>query len=285
MKRMLWPLLAAAACASGGTLAPLGSPVEPVAAAVTLADLVVTSPATVAPTSSALRGAREQVIPLPSAPQDLACVPGRPVPDAALVVVDVRSFGSSALLQLLRRDGPRWVCDGPRMDARVGRSGVRELTQRVGGDGSTPGGVFGLGQMTAPNGDEFSFFGNGSDPGVTGGWHQVQPNDCWWADPGTAEYNTLVSASQAGCTGENEYLAANVQTYSRAALIDANMGPTRIGDERGETPRAAAIFLHRHGYTAEGATRPTSGCVSLSESDLGFVLVKLIPAQAWFVIN
>lgn len=171
------------------------------------------------------------------------------------------------------------------MVGRVGRSGVRELAQRVGGDGSTPGGVFGVGVMAAPNGDVFSFFGNGSDPGVIGGWHQVLPNDCWWADPGTAAYNTLVSVSPVGCQGENEYLPTNVQTYSRAALIDANMGPTRIGDEPGETPEAAAIFLHRHGYTAGGATKPTSGCVSLSESDLAFVLTRLVPGDAWFAIS
>ena len=171
------------------------------------------------------------------------------------------------------------------MNARVGRSGVRELVERVGGDGSTPAGVFALGEMIAPNGDLFHFFGNGSNPGVSGGWHQVQPNDCWWVDPGTSAYNTLVAVSPSQCVGENEYLAYNVNTYARAALIDANMGPSRVGDEPGETPRAAAIFLHQHGYTSSGATKPTSGCVSLAAADLAFVVRQLVPGEAWFVIS
>jgi L,D-peptidoglycan transpeptidase YkuD (ErfK/YbiS/YcfS/YnhG family) len=235
------------------------------------------------PTASiAVRGTREQVVPIP---QDPACAPSRVVPAEAKVVVNVVSLGVLASVRLLRRDGERWVCEGSVMDGRVGRTGVHELAARVGGDGSTPGGVFGIGTMTAPNGDTFQFFGNGTDPGVPGSWHQVQPNDCWWADPGTSAYNTLVTQPAASCRGENEFLSKNVQTYSRAALIDANMGPARIGDDPAETPRAAAIFLHRHGYTSAGVPKPTSGCVSLAEADLAFVLTRLVPGEAWFVIS
>ena len=273
--RMLWLALTVAACAAGGS-----QPSASVAAA--LAEPVVSAPATVPTASTAVRGQREQLVPLPQDPQ---CAPSRSVPTAAKVVVNVVSSGVNAAVQLLRRDGDRWVCEGTVMDGRVGRTGVHELAVRVGGDGSTPGGVFGLGTMTAPNGDVFQFFGNGSNPGVTGGWHQVQPDDCWWADPGTSAYNTLVTKVAASCRGENEYLPNYVQAYSRAALIDANMGPSRVGDEPGETPRAAAIFLHRHVYTAGGLAKPTSGCVSLSEADLAFVLTWLVPGEAWFVIS
>jgi L,D-peptidoglycan transpeptidase YkuD (ErfK/YbiS/YcfS/YnhG family) len=55
--------------------------------------------------------------------------------------------------------------------------------------------------------------------------------------------------------------------YAHAAVIGANLDPIS-GDAPGEIPYAAAIFLHRHSYTAGGATKGTSGCVSLSMEDL-----------------
>ena len=59
------------------------------------------------------------------------------------------------------------------------------------------------------------------------------------------------------------------------------------GDEPGETPYAAAIFLHRHVYVnggSSGTTKPTSGCVSLAQADLTAVLVDL-PSDALFAIG
>lgn len=171
------------------------------------------------------------------------------------------------------------------MSARVGRTGVRPLAERVAGDGSTPGGVFPLGTMTVPaTGATFEFFGNGTNPGVLGGWHQVASGDCWWVEPGTSEYNTLVVRSRAGCIGDSEYLPDYVNSYAAAALIGANMGPDRSGDEPGEIPRAGAIFLHAHSYSASGETRPTSGCVSLALGDLRYVLQRLPAHATYFVI-
>ena len=220
-----------------------------------------------------------------SAPATRTCSPSRNVPANATTVVDVRSSGSRATVQLMTRSGSGWTCQGSAMSGRLGRNGTRALASRVGGDGTTPSGVFPLGTMTAPNGDRFQFFGNRSNPGVQGGWHQVRANDCWWVDPGTSKYNTLISVAQSGCSGENEYLPNYQNSYSRAALIGANMGPGRIGDQPGETPRAAAIFLHRHSYDAGGSPKATAGCVSLSGSNLDFVLRRLPVAGTYFAIT
>ena len=46
----------------------------------------------------------------------------------------------------------------------------------------------------------------------------------------------------------------------------------------GEPAFAAAIFLHRNSYSAAGASRPTSGCVSLAEDDLEFALRLIDPS-------
>ncbi len=68
-------------------------------------------------------------------------------------------------------------------------------------------------------------------------------------------------------------------------MIGANLGPNRSGDQPGEPPLAAAIFLHRNSIDAAGNSRPTSGCVSLGNANLIFVLQRLVPGQAYFVIR
>ena len=83
----------------------------------------------------------------------------------------------------------------------------------------------------------------------------------------------------------DEYLINFQQAYSRAAIIGANLGPNRSGDAVGEPPLAAAIFLHRHSYDAGGNARATSGCVSLGNENLIYVLQRLRPGQAFFVIR
>jgi L,D-peptidoglycan transpeptidase YkuD (ErfK/YbiS/YcfS/YnhG family) len=119
---------------------------------------------------------------------------------------------------------------------------------------------------------------------VHGGWRQVRDGDCWDATGGRSTYNTLTRRTAANCTGDDEYLPSIPTAYSRAALIGANLGPDRSGDQPGEVAHAAAIFLHRFSYDVSGASTPTSGCVSLAGDDLDAVLTALVPGEAWFVI-
>jgi L,D-peptidoglycan transpeptidase YkuD (ErfK/YbiS/YcfS/YnhG family) len=220
------------------------------------------------------------------APPAAVCAPPAGVPAAARQVLVVTATGFRADVDLLVHDGTAWQCAAMDMPGRVGSNGVRELSARRSGDGTTPGGVFGLGTMTAPNGDVFQFFGNSPAlPGLRGRFHRVQPNDCWGATPHTPDYNLLVSRPDATCNSPDEYLPSITGAYSQAALIDANMGPNRSGDRPGEAPLAAAIFLHRHSYDANGNARPTSGCVSLNADNLARVLPRLVPGEAWFVIR
>jgi peptidoglycan hydrolase-like protein with peptidoglycan-binding domain len=220
-----------------------------------------------------------------ASPGGQQCAPPAGTPAAARQVVVVTSSGSRADVDLLVNTGGRWTCARMDMPGRVGRNGVRALANRRSGDGTTPGGVFGLGSMTAPNGQTFQFFGNGANPGVHGTWHQVRAGDCWGATPNTADYNRLVTRPAANCQSPDEYLPNIQAAYSRAALIGANMGPNRSGDAPGEPPLAAAIFLHRHSYDGAGNSRATSGCVSLNNANLIYVLQRLVPGQAYFVIR
>ena len=213
------------------------------------------------------------------------CTPPSGVPATARQVVVVNSSGNRADVDLLVFSGGRWTCAWMDMPGRVGRNGVRALANRRSGDGTTPGGVFPLASMTAPDGQTFQFFGNGVNPGVRGTWRQVRAGDCWGATPNSADYNRLVTRTAANCQSPDEYLINFQGAYSRAALIGANMGSNRSGDAPGEAPLAAAIFLHRHSYDAAGNSRPTSGCVSLNNANLIYVLQRLVPGQAYFVIR
>lgn len=213
------------------------------------------------------------------------CAPPASVPAGARQVLVVTSSGSRADVDLLVHNGTAWTCARMNMPGRVGPNGVRPLAQRRSGDGTTPGGVFPLGSMTAPDGQMFQFFGNGVNPGVRGTWRQVKAGDCWGATPNTADYNMLVTRSAATCRTPDEYLINFQGAYSRAALIGANMGANRSGNNAGEPALAAAIFLHRHSFDASGNSRPTSGCVSLGNDNLIYVLQQLRPGQAYFVIQ
>lgn len=234
----------------------------------------------------ARRGPARQVGPL--APGPPVCAGDHPddldLPPSARQVLVVRvTTGSSARAELWGRDGAGpWLGLRCGMVARVGRNGVRPLAQRVSGDGTTPAGLFPLATETAWDGQRFSFFGNRPDPGVPSGWRQVRPEDCWDATGGRPTYNTLRIGP--GCPAPDEWLPRYGDVYEAAAVIGANTGPDRSGDQPGEVPRAAAIFLHRHSYTTSGATKATSGCVSLAHDDLVAVLRRLVPGEAWFSI-
>ena len=136
--------------------------------------------------------------------------------------------------------------------------------------------MFPLGSVTAWDGQTFQFFGNSPDPGVRGTYRDVRREDCWGATPNTARYQHVVNLPQ--CPGpDDEWLAGVGGAYSNAAVIGANLDPIS-GDAPGETPFAAAIFLHRHSYAADGSTRGLSGCVSLSQAELEYTLRTIDPA-------
>jgi L,D-peptidoglycan transpeptidase YkuD (ErfK/YbiS/YcfS/YnhG family) len=194
------------------------------------------------------------------------------------VIVKTTSFAvSSGTVEVVGRDvGGTWRCQRAAQFARLGRNGTRVLADRRSGDGTTPAGVFPLGSVTAWDGQTFQFFGNSPDPGVRGTYRDVRREDCWGATPNTARYQHVVNHPQ--CPGpDDEWLAGVGGAYSNAAVIGANLDPIS-GDAPGETPFAAAIFLHRHSYAADGSTRGLSGCVSLSQAELEYTLRTIDPA-------
>jgi L,D-peptidoglycan transpeptidase YkuD (ErfK/YbiS/YcfS/YnhG family) len=267
--------LALAGCGRGG--ADDTSPSVDVAGAVqapsALAPAVIDTSSSAMATTAAVRVDP----PLTDCQRVAAAIASRhPAAQQLLVVRTAATTATTAVVQLAERAGPVWVC-GDEMTGRVGRSGVRPLLDRRSGDGTTPAGVFPLGSMTAWDGQVFSFFGNAADPGVSAGpYRRVRTGDCFGATPNTAGYGHL--RDQPNCPGpDDEYLPRFTGAYVHAALIGANTEPDVSGDAPGETAYASAIFLHRDSYTASGASKPTSGCVSLAMDDLVGVLRAMHP--------
>lgn len=193
-----------------------------------------------------------------------------------LVVMATDHFGAtSGTVSVAARTSSGWACQTTDRVARFGRNGTRPLDERVSGDGTTPAGVFPLGVVTAWDGEVFSLFGNSPNPGALAPYRDVRIEDCWGATRNTARYQHLVNLPN--CPGpDDEWLPGYGDVYSHAAVIGANLDPVS-GDEPGETPYAAAIFLHRHSYLSSGATKATSGCVSLAYDELVEVLRLLDP--------
>ena len=244
---------------------------QPVAAAVR-----VSAPAT------ATRQAGRDISFTPGAECDISTalmLSGRHPSVRQFVIVATDTWKSTtASLQIVAESAAgEWRCQQAPVTARVGKNGVRLLADRRSGDGTTPAGVFPLGSVRAWDGQQFEFFGNLPDPGVRGSYRPVRPEDCWGATPHTASSQQLVNAR--GCVDPDEWLVRFGDVYSHAAVIGANLAPIS-GAAPGEPALAAAIFLHRNAYSAAGASKPTSGCVSLAEDDLAVAMRLIDPALA-----
>jgi L,D-peptidoglycan transpeptidase YkuD (ErfK/YbiS/YcfS/YnhG family) len=228
----------------------------------------------------AAHGAQRDVQYTPGAECDLATaelLSSRHPATRQFVIVGADTWTSTvASLQIVARTAKgQWRCQQAPVIARVGSKGLRPLAERRSGDGTTPAGVFPLGSVRAWDGQQFEFFGNLPDPGVRGRYRDVRYEDCWGATPHTPSYQALVNAP--GCRSPDEWLMRVGDVYGHAAVIGANLDPIS-GAAAGEPALAAAIFLHRNSYSVTGASRPTSGCVSLAEGDLEVALRLIDPA-------
>jgi L,D-peptidoglycan transpeptidase YkuD (ErfK/YbiS/YcfS/YnhG family) len=239
-------------------------------------------------TATAKAGPAEQVVPLPAYPSVAGprlngcdaevlqrLIASDPTVSQWVMVVVPSTSSTNGTLAMATVVADTWVCTIQQTSAEVGRTGIRPLLQRRSGDGSTPSGIFPLGVVNSPQGP-VSFFGNSADPGALGPYRRVQPGDCYGANPNTAGYgHWRVDAT--GCTGDDELLALNVQSYEHAVLIGANTEPNVSGDAAGEIPYASAIFLHRISLDGAGQPKPTSGCVSIGHTQLVTALQTINP--------
>ena len=139
----------------------------------------------------------------------------------------------------------------------VGRNGWQYAAQRHEGDGTSPAGKFPM---------RFAF-GAQPNPGAKLAWTQLQTNSCWSGE--RPDYNTYVRRT---CTSRDENLWASRRTaYRYAAVVGFNDSPAVWG-------RGSGIFFH------VTLSQPTSGCVSMSETNLLWTL-RWMPKGAWVVMG
>jgi L,D-peptidoglycan transpeptidase YkuD (ErfK/YbiS/YcfS/YnhG family) len=160
-------------------------------------------------------------------------------------------------MTLWQKYGSTWrsVRDG--IPVWVGRNGFQYAPRRHEGDGTTPAGKFPV----------RSAFGARADPGARLSWTSLHSDSCWSGE--RRDYNTYVRRA---CTARDENLwAGRAVAYRYAAVVGFNDSPAVWG-------RGSAIFLH------ESLGQPTSGCVSMSETNLLWTL-RWMPKGAWVVMG
>lgn len=168
-----------------------------------------------------------------------------------VLVVTGRTWTSQrASLVLWQKSGGTWRAVHPGIGVWVGRNGFRPARARHEGDGTTPAGVFVMRYA----------FGSRANPGVHVGWKQLTSSSCWSGEP--RDYNTYVRRT---CTSRDENLwASRAVAYRYAAVVGFNDTPAVWG-------RGSGIFLH------ESVGIPTSGCVSMSEANVVWMLRWMTP--------
>ena len=214
------------------------------------------SPASHSPVApaGATVGAHRDVAFVPEAVCDIATaelLSARHPTTRQFVIVGADTWTSNRVtLQIVARSARGgWRCQQAPVVARVGTNGLRPLIERRSGDGTTPAGVFPLGNVQAWDGQRFQFFGNLADLGVRGLYRQVRYEDCWGATPHTASYQALVNAP--GCASPDEWLTRVGDVYGHAAVIGRQSGsglgrtPGRACIRRGHLPAPLLVLSVR----------------------------------------
>lgn len=178
-----------------------------------------------------------------------------------VIIVSSSTWASTtATLSLYELRANGWVRIAGPYAARLGRNGVR--ADRAEGDGTTPAGSHRL----------VSAFGRRTKSPTKLPYRTVHYGDCWISDVESDNYNEWVEQVPCGSRNENLWAIARAGAYANAIVTDYNMDPIVVG-------KGSAIFVHVHSRTKSGATKATSGCVSVSSSQLLALLARLDPAK------
>lgn len=177
-------------------------------------------------------------------------------PDQVITVSVMSSTATTGVLEAWERQGEEFARVRGPVPVYVGEDGVGLASERR---SRTPRGVFALTEA----------FGLARDPGTALPYTRVGLSHWWVSDVRSAHYNTMRVCSPGASCGfrqsRSEQLGA-IDAYRYAIVIDYNRDPVVPG-------RGSAFFLH----VTEG--RPTQGCISMSASDLKWLLRWLEPAE------
>ena len=177
-------------------------------------------------------------------------------PDQVITVSVMSSAATTGVLEAWERRGEEFTRVRGPVPVYVGEDGVGLASERR---SRTPRGVFALTEA----------FGLARDPGTALPYARVGLSHWWVSDVRSPHYNTMRVCSPGASCGfrqsRSEQLGA-VDAYRYALVLDYNRDPVAPG-------RGSAFFLH----VTEG--KPTQGCISMSASDLKWLLRWLDPAD------
>jgi L,D-peptidoglycan transpeptidase YkuD (ErfK/YbiS/YcfS/YnhG family) len=177
-----------------------------------------------------------------------------------LITVEAARYKTTAATLRLWERGKRcWIAvDGP-WTARVGWNGLAD--RRREGDGTTPAGVYTIGQ---------TMYGNAPNPGVRYRYRRLVCGDWWNEDPRSPTYNSFQHVrcgTRPPFSVTTPGLWQEKRAYRHFAVIEYNMRPVVPG-------RGSGIFLHAK------TGNSTNGCVSVDLPRLIAVLRWLDPAKS-----
>jgi L,D-peptidoglycan transpeptidase YkuD (ErfK/YbiS/YcfS/YnhG family) len=146
---------------------------------------------------------------------------------------------------------------GP-VDAMAGRSGFVLSEEKREGDCRTPTGIYPL---------EFAF---GYAPRIPTkmAYRQATDGDIWVDDIESPDYNKWVTRGNDRNATSCEQMRRQDDLYMYGIVVGYNRNPVVKG-------RGSAIFFH----VWKGPTKPTAGCIAMSEYDLVAILSGLDPSQ------
>lgn len=163
--------------------------------------------------------------------------------DQMLVVF--REHYSDIKIAGVEKENGLWELKLAPVRASIGRSGLRMANFKREGDGFTPTGFFGLGQL-------FSY-----EPTIPSNlpFTQSTPEDKWIDDTASNDYNKHIR----GVTNAKSYenLLLKSIHYKYCMVIEYNTNPVIKGN-------GSAIFFH----VADDKYSATAGCVAIKESDM-----------------
>lgn len=175
--------------------------------------------------------------------------------DQLLVVFNETPESNSAIMVVIEKREKKWVVISPPLPAGIGRNGFAAPNVKREGDGRSPTGLFGLGQLFC-----YEKTVNTRMPYI-----QTTPEDKWIDDPDSPDYNRYIRGATSAKSFEKLLLSNN--DYKYCLVIEYNMHPVIKG-------KGSAIFLH----ISEGDTvSSSSGCVVLLQKDMESLLKWMNP--------
>jgi L,D-peptidoglycan transpeptidase YkuD (ErfK/YbiS/YcfS/YnhG family) len=145
---------------------------------------------------------------------------------------------------LIKKRG-RWKIAISPVRASIGRNGLALNTEKVEGDGQTPVGLYGLGQLYS-----YDTVVNTNIP-----FQKVDEQDKWIDDSSSNDYNKYVRGETTAKSFE--HLKLKSIDYKYCMVIEYNTHPVVKG-------KGSAIFFH----LADEKYTPTAGCVAIAENDM-----------------